>query len=72
MGSSFFKGQSAEPKIVGSNTNQLARGLNAGQYGARSAGMAAQKGLGAALAINKAGAFKPLKNSAAYPKGPKT
>ncbi len=72
MGSSFFKGAGAEPKITGSNTNQLARGLNAGQYGARSAGIGAQKDLMQAAAINKAGAFKPLKNSAAYPKGPKT
>lgn len=53
--------------------NQLARGLNAGQYGARTAAIGAQKALSGAQAANSAAvkAHGPLKNSAAYPKGPK-
>ena len=54
MGSSFFKGKSSGLPITGSNQNQLARALNAGQYGARSAGIGAQKSLGVAAGINKA------------------
>jgi hypothetical protein len=72
MGTSYFKGKGGGPPIVGSSTQQLARGLNAGQYGTRSAGVGAQKDVAAAMAINKAGAFKPLKRTAAYPAGPKT
>jgi len=71
MGTSFFKGKA--PTISGGNTTQLARALNAGQYGARSAAIGAQKALGGATAANNAAlkAHGPLKNSAAYPKGPK-
>ena len=71
MGTSFFKGH---PSPIGEgNVNQLARGLNAGQYGARTAAIGAQKALGGASAANSAAvkAHGPLKNSAAYPKGPK-
>ena len=73
MGSSFFKGKSSGLPITGSNQNQLARALNAGQYGARSAGIGAQKSLGVAAGINTdaVAAHGPLKNRAAYPKGPK-
>ena len=73
MGTAFFKGKSSGLPITGSNQNQLSRALNAGQYGARSAGIGAQKSLGVAAGINKAAvaAHGPLKNSAAYPKGPK-
>ena len=71
MGTSFFKGKPSP--IGGSNVNQLARGLNAGQYGARTAAIGAQKALSGAQAANSAAgkAHGPLKNSAAYPKGPK-
>lgn len=72
MGSQFFK--AGKPSTIsGGNTNQLARGLNSGQYGARTAAVGDQKALGVASGINNA-AFKahgPLKRSAAYPKGPK-
>jgi hypothetical protein len=72
MGSSFFKGiQGRGPKITDSGQNLAARALGAGQYAARSAGMGAQKDIAAAQAINKAGAGKPMKRSAAYPPGPK-
>jgi hypothetical protein len=74
VGTSFFKGnkQHAAP-VTGSNTTQLARALNAGQYGARGAGIGAQKALAGAQAVNKAAisAHGPLKRSAAYPPGPK-
>lgn len=71
MGSSFFKGQGKGPTIGGGNPGLEARAIGASNYASRGAGAAAQKGIGQALAINKAGAHKPLKNSAAYPKGPK-
>ena len=69
MGSSFFKGQGKGPSITGGNQNMEARAIGAGQYGARSAGMAAQKDINQAK-IKLGG--KPLKRSAAYPKGPVT
>jgi hypothetical protein len=70
MGTSFFKGKPGA--ITGSNVNQLARGLNAGQYGAQRAGLAEQKALGGAQKANAQAiaAHGPLKRSAAYPKGP--
>jgi hypothetical protein len=74
MGSGFFKkGVGHSNPITGSNTNQLARGLNAGAYGARSAGIGAQKTLATAAGINSAAikAHGPMKRSAAYPAGPK-
>lgn len=70
MGTSFFKGKG--PKAIApGNMNLLARAGNAGQYAARGEAMGAQKDIGAAQGINKAGAGKPLKRSAAYPAGPK-
>jgi hypothetical protein len=73
MGTSFFKGSHPTP-ITGSNTNQLARSVNAGAYGARTAGIGAQKALAGALGANNAAikAHGPIKRSAAYPPGPKT
>lgn len=70
MGSSFFKGKS--PSISGGNPGLEARAIGSSVYASRGAGAAAQKNIGAAQGLNKAGAFKPLKRSAAYPKGPKT
>jgi len=70
MGTSFFKG-AAPMKINGGNQNMEARAIGSSTYASRSAAAGAQKGLTTALAVNKAGAFKPQKNSAAYPKGPK-
>lgn len=72
MGTSFFKGNKPGA-ITGSNTNQLNRALSSGAYGARSAGIGAQKDLGAASALNSKAiaAHGPSKRSAAYPKGPK-
>jgi hypothetical protein len=71
MGTHFF--QKPGP-ISGSNTNQLARAVNSGTYGARAASVGDQKDIGAAQGINKAIEAKrgqPLKRSAAYPPGPK-
>jgi hypothetical protein len=70
MGSSFFQ-KGGQPKIVGSNQGLEARAIGSSAYGARTAGAGAQKSLGVAAAINKAGAHTALKRSAAYPKGPK-
>ena len=72
MGSSFFKGAGQAKPLTGGSTGQEARAIGQSAYGVRSAASGAQKSLGQALAINKAGAFKPMKRSAAYPKGPKT
>lgn len=69
MGSSFFK--SKGQSITGGNQSQEARAIGSSVHGARGAAAGAQKDLGAAKAINKAGAFKPSKRSAAYPPGPK-
>lgn len=72
MGSSFFKGKA--PSISGGNPGLEARAIGSSVYGARAAGAGAQKDIGAAQAINRTAlkAHGPLKNSAAYPKGPKT
>ena len=64
MGTSFFKGKGSP--ITGGNQNMEARAIGAGQYGARGAGIGAQKTLSDAK-IKLGG--KPLKRSAAYPKG---
>lgn len=71
MGTSFFKGAGQANKITGGSTGQEARAIGQSAYGVRSAASGAQKGISAAQAVNKAGAFKPMKRSAAYPKGPK-
>jgi hypothetical protein len=72
MGTSFFKSAGAAPKALsGGPQNAEARAIGAGGYASRSAGMGASKSLGVAEAINKAGKFKPMKRSAAYPPGPK-
>lgn len=70
MGSSFFRGKSS-PITGGGNTGQTARAIGQSGYASRGAGAAAQKGISMAAGINKAGAFKPTKRSAAYAKGPK-
>lgn len=69
MGSSFFKGKA--PSIGGGNPGLEARAIGSSVYGSRAAGTAAQKDIAKAEAIGKQGA-KPLKRSAAYPKGPVT
>ena len=70
MGTSFFKNKGGPP-ITGGNPGLEARAIGQSAYGIRAGAAGAQKDLGAAMAINKAGQFKPMKNSAAYPKGPK-
>lgn len=71
MGSSFFKNKGTP--IGEGNQGLEARAIGSSVYGARNAGAAAQKGIGAAQAINNAAikSHGPLKRSAAYPKGPK-
>lgn len=70
MGTSFFKAGGG-PKISGTGQNMEARAIGSSVYGARGAAAGAQKSLGVAAGLNKAGAHGPLKRSAAYPKGPK-
>jgi hypothetical protein len=70
LGTQFFA-KSKGPAITGGNPGLEARAIGQSAYGVRSAAAGAQKDIGAAKGINKAGAFKPLKRSAAYPKGPK-
>jgi hypothetical protein len=72
MGSSFFSKAGAPKAITGGNPGLESRAIGASSYGVRGSAQGAQKNLGAAMAINKAGAFKPMKRSAAYPKGPVT
>jgi hypothetical protein len=74
MGSNFFKGAGHAGGIGPGNMNQMARAEGTGAYGARTAGIGAQKSLGQAQAVNKAAiaAHGALKRSAAYPKGPVT
>jgi hypothetical protein len=70
MGTEFFKGKA--PAINGGGNPGLeARSIGSAISAGRGAQIGAQKTLGKAEAINKAGAFKPLKRSAAYPAGPK-
>ena len=70
MGTSFFKGKA--PTIgPGSNPGLEARAIGGAVGAGRGASIGAQKALGQAQAINKTGAAKPLKRSAAYPAGPK-
>lgn len=69
MGTSFFKNQGQ--KITGTPANMQARAIGSSVYASRGAGATAQKDIAAADAINKAGKFKPMKRSAAYPQGPK-
>ena len=71
MGTSFFKGAGAPKSFSAGNTGQEARAIGQSAYGVRAGASGAQKGISQAQAINKAGAFKPMKRSAAYPKGPK-
>lgn len=70
MGSSFFA-KGAKAPSFGGGQGQEARAIGSSSYGVRSAASGAAKGLNQAMSINKGGAFKPLKRSAAYPKGPK-
>lgn len=71
MGTSFFKSGGAPKVISGGPQNIEARAIGSSAYAARGAAAGAQKDIGMAAAINKAGAFKPMKRSAAYAKGPK-
>lgn len=73
MGSSFFKGMGKGPAIGGGNPGLEARAIGSSTYGSRAAGIGAQKDIGMAQGINNAAikSHGPLKNSAAYPKGPK-
>jgi len=72
MGTSFFQKGGAPKVITGGNPGLEARAIGASSYGVRGSAQGAQKELGVAQGVNKAGAFKPLKRSAAYPKGPVT
>ena len=57
----------------GGNPGLEARAIGSSTYGSRAAGIGAQKDIGMAQGINNAAikSHGPLKNSAAYPKGPK-
>jgi hypothetical protein len=73
MGSHFFKAGGA-PKsnlMGGAGGGGLSAAVRSVGFASRGAGSAAQKSLGAAAAINKAGKYGPSQRSSAYPKGPK-
>lgn len=70
MGSSFFKKQ-AMPNFSQGGTNLEARAMGANTFGSRAAASASGKDLAAALAINKAGAYKKSQRTSAYAPGPK-
>ncbi len=71
MGSGFFKGAGKPSAITGGGAGLTSRAIGQSAYGIRAGASGAQKGLSAAERINKAGKFKPMARSAAYPKGPK-
>jgi len=69
VGSKFYQ---KPPNIgAGGSQNMTARAIGSGAYQGRADAGAAQKDIAAAMALYKAHAFKPMKNSAAYPPGPK-
>jgi len=73
MGSSFFK-TGSPAKMGGISTSPMSANMRASSYGTHGAAIGAQKALAGAQAANKeaeAARAKPLKGSAAYPKGPK-
>lgn len=69
MGTKFF--QPKQTAIAPSNLNMESRALNSGAFAGRAAGGAANKDIGAAMALYKAHALKPMQRGAAYPPGPK-
>jgi len=69
MGTKFFQGKSTT--MNPSNLNMQARAISSGNYGGRVSAGNASKDIGAAMALYKAHALKPLQRSAAYPPGPK-
>jgi hypothetical protein len=74
MGSSFFKNQGQPKVLTGGNPGLEARAIGSSSYGVKNSAIGAQKALAGAQAANKAAMSahsKPLKGSAAYPKGPK-
>lgn len=68
MGAHFFQ---KAPTINANGTNLEAKALGAGAYAGRANAGASQKDVAAALALYKAHAMKPMKNSSAYAPGPK-
>jgi hypothetical protein len=71
MSTHFFAKGGPAPKLNIPGSNLEARAAGAATGAARGAAIGAQKDLGAAQGINKAGAFKPSQRSAAYAPGPK-
>lgn len=69
MGSKFFAQK--PPSMTPSNLNMEGRAISAGSYAGRAAGGAANKDIGAAMALYKAHGFKPQQRGAAYPPSPK-
>lgn len=69
MGTKFFAQK--PPSMQPSNLNMEGRAISSGSFAGRAAGGAANKDIGAALALYKAHAMKPSQRGAAYPPGPK-
>jgi hypothetical protein len=72
MGTSFFKGNMQKaPQLGGGSQNMEARAIGSSTYAGKGAAIGAQKDIGAAMGINKAGYKGPMKGTAAYAPGPK-
>jgi len=71
MGTHFFAGPGKAPQGTPSGLNFESRAAGAATGAQRGAAMGAQKDIGAAQGINKAGYGGPSKRSAAYAPGPK-
>jgi hypothetical protein len=72
MGTSFFKGDTQKaPQISGGSQSMEARAIGSAAYAGKGASVGAQKDIGAALGINKAGYKGPMRGTAAYAPGPK-
>jgi hypothetical protein len=70
VGTGFFK-KAGQIPTPGGSQNLEARAMGSSVYAGRGAAAGAQKDIGAAQALNKAGFKGPMKRSAAYPPGPK-
>lgn len=70
MGAHMFKGVGSGPKIKGPNSAGLTHAVSSIGFAGRSAGSAANKDVGAAMALSKLKSTQ-TKRDAAYAPGPK-
>lgn len=71
MGTNNFKAAGGVPHFGQQGTNLEARAIGSNTFGGRAAAKDSSKDLAAAMAINKAGAYKKNTRGSAYAPGPK-